>query len=77
MGFYGKATKRIKHVPDVAQYVIEPQRMMHIPFWYTDADEAAGTDGTIVTGISARLGSLITKHHLDMTVTPETVDPLS
>lgn len=75
MGFYGRTTKRIKHVPDVAQYVVEPQRAMHIPFWYTDADEAAGTDGSIVTGISARLGSLITKHHIDMTVTPETVDP--
>lgn len=48
---------------------------MHIPFWRTDQDRAAGTDGEIRTDLLCKLGSIITKHFVDMTVTPETVDP--
>lgn len=72
---YGKPTKFVRHVPDVAQYVIEPQRAMHIPFWYCDADETAKNDGDDTTAIAMRLGTRVTKHVVDMTVTPETVDP--
>ena len=58
--FYGKPTLFIRHRPDVAQYVCEPQRAMHVPFWYCDADETQPTDGSISTGLGMRLGSRIT-----------------
>ena len=72
---YGKPTKFVRHVPDTAQYVIEPQRAMHIPFWYCDNDITAVADGDDTTNIGMRLGAKVTKHIVDMTVTPETVDP--
>lgn len=73
--FYGKPTLFIRHRPDVAQYVCEPQRAMHIPLWYNSTDKAAGTDGSIDTALSVKTGSRITKHHLALEVIPETVDP--
>lgn len=73
--FYGKPTKFIRHRPDVAQYVCEPQRAMHIPLWYSSLDKAAGTDGSIDTAITVKQGSRVTKHHLALEVIPETVDP--
>lgn len=48
---------------------------MHIPFWWASADKAAGTDGSIDTALTVKQGSIVTKHHIEMDVIPETVDP--
>lgn len=72
--FYGKTTKFLRHV-NTSQYVIEPQRAMHIPFWYCDPSATAPVDGADVTTLGMREGSKISKHKLEMMVTPETNDP--
>ena len=72
--FYGKTTTFLRHV-HTAQYVVEPQRAMHIPFWYCDPTATAPVDGADVATIGMREGSRIQNHRVELMITPETNDP--
>lgn len=71
---YGKTTKFIRHQMD-NDYVVEPQRAMLIPFWYAKSDETRtdGEDKSDTFGMP--LGSKISRHKLELLVTPETIEP--
>lgn len=73
--FYGKTNKFVRHVPAAVDYVCEPQRAMHVPFWYHEGDYAGDSDGDDVQTIGMKAGSIVKNHHVDMTITPETNDP--
>lgn len=71
---YGKLTKFIRHNTDT-DYVIEPQRAMLIPFWYAKSDETRTDGDDLSDNFGMPLGSKITKHKLELLVTPETIKP--
>lgn len=72
--FYGKPTKFIKSVTDET-VTVGPQRCQIIPLWYYASSATARTDGANLTEKTMPLGSRITKHKIDMLVTPYTVEP--
>jgi hypothetical protein len=73
--FFGKTTKFVRHVTDQT-YTIEPQRAQIIPFWYFDPNATTRTDGQDLSDeFTMPEGSKITKHKLEMLVTPYTVEP--
>lgn len=72
--FYGKPTKFIRHVNDTG-YTIGPQRAQIIPLWYYSNGATSRTDGADLSELTMPLGSRITKHKLEMLVTPYTVEP--
>lgn len=72
--FFGKPTKFVRHMTD-ENLTIEPQRVQIFQFWKMDADVSAYVDGQDVETKTIRLGSRVTKYHVDMTVQPETIEP--
>lgn len=72
--FYGKTTKFVRHVT-TDSVIIEPQRLVHIPFWFWDETVPAPVDGSDVTTKGMRRGSRVSKHKVGISVTPETNDP--
>lgn len=73
--FFGKPQKYVRHVTDQT-YSIEPQRARLIPFWYYDSTATARTDGQdLADQFKMPEGSRITKHHLEVLVTPYTIEP--
>lgn len=72
--FFGKPTKFVKSVTDET-VTLGPQRAQIIPFWYYDDAATARVDGADLTEKTMPLGSRITKHKIDMLVTPYTVEP--
>ena len=72
--FFGKPTKFIRHVNDAA-YILGPQRAQILPLWYYSNGATSRTDGADLTELTMPLGSRITKHKLEMMVTPYTVEP--
>lgn len=72
---YGRPTKHIRHA-DETSYTIEPQRFSLHTFWRYDAAATSRTDGQdIQDDKTCPLGSKITKHKVDILVTPETIEP--
>jgi hypothetical protein len=73
--FFGKPTKLVRHVTDNT-YTIGPQRAQIIPFWYYDSTATSRTDGQdLADEFKMPEGSRITKHKLEMLVTPYTIEP--
>jgi hypothetical protein len=72
--FFGKPTKFIRHVTDET-VTLGPQRAQIIPFWYYNDSATARVDGADLTEKTMPLGSLISKHRIEMLVTPYTVEP--
>lgn len=73
---YGKPTKLIRHV-DEDTFTIEPQRFYVHLFWlHANAGYTPRTDGLDLQDEKIYpLGSRVTKHKLDILVTPETIEP--
>ncbi len=74
---FGKPTLHIRHSNEVT-HTIEPQRFVIHRFWAFSAGATARTDGLDLTGTggsSMPKGSKITKHKMDILVTPETIEP--
>lgn len=72
---YGKPTKHIRHV-DENTITLEPQRFFVHVFWKYNDNGTARTDGLdLKNEKKAPLGSKITKHKVDILVTPETIEP--
>lgn len=73
---YGKPTKHVRHV-DEDTFTLEPQRFYVHTFWTrNDTNSTARTDGLdLKDEKTCPLGSKITKHKVDILVTPETIEP--
>lgn len=72
---YGRPTKHIRHV-DETTTTIEPQRFKIFRFWKYSDTATARVDGQDLEDENVcPLGSRITKHKVDILVTPETIEP--
>lgn len=73
---YGSTTKFVRHV-DIDKFTVNPQHGYIHTFWKTDDSTAtARTDNQELENEKILpLGSKITKHKLEMTVTPYTIEP--
>ncbi len=74
---FGKPTKHIRHSNEVTE-VIEPQRFYVHRFWDFTTTATARTDGLDIKGSAGAQmpeGSRVTKHKMDVLITPETVEP--
>lgn len=72
---YGKATKHIRHV-DETSITLEPQRFYVHLFWKYHLTFTTRVDGQdLQDDKTCPLGSKITKHKVDILVTPETIEP--
>jgi hypothetical protein len=73
---YGNRTKIVRHV-DEDDITLEPQRFYMHTFWKTDnAGSTSRTDGLdLQDEKTAPVGSKVTKHKLEIRVTPETIEP--
>jgi hypothetical protein len=72
---YGKPTKHIRHF-DESTLTIGPQRFQTFPFWKYDDSATARTDGLdLKDEKKVPEGSRITKHKVEILVTPETIEP--
>lgn len=72
---YGKPTKHIRHVNDTS-YTLEPQRFVLHTFWkYSDTATTRVDGQDLQDERVVPLGSKITKHKLEILITPETIEP--
>lgn len=73
---YGSTTKLVRHV-DKDEFTINPQQGYIHTFWKADPENAtARSDNQDLENEKiCPLGSKITKHKLEMTVTPYTIEP--
>lgn len=74
---YGKPTKHIRHSNETT-ITLEPQRFYVHRCWAYSDTAAARTDGddiSSVNGAQMPLGSRVTKHKMEILVTPETIEP--
>ncbi len=72
---YGKPIKHVRHV-DEDSFTIELQRFYVHRFWSGGTGGAARSDGDDLQDTKlCPLGSKITKHKLEILVTPETIEP--
>lgn len=73
---YGRPTKHVRHV-DHDTFTLEPQRFrMHLFWQYAVSGVTSRSDGQDLQDDKlCPLGSKITKHKVDMLVTPETIEP--
>ncbi len=74
---FGKPTKHIRHSNEVT-HTIEPQRFIIHTFWKFNNSATTRTDGLdlqATVGSLMPLGSRVTKHKMDILVTPETIEP--
>lgn len=72
---YGKPTKFIRHT-DEDSFTLEPQRFYIHKFWSYNPTYTARTDGLdLQDEKSLLLGSRVSKHKLELLVTPETIEP--
>lgn len=73
---YGKPTKLVRHTSEET-LVLEPQRFEIITCWkYSNGSPTVRTDGLdLQNEATCPLGSRITKHKIDILVTPETIEP--
>lgn len=72
---FGKPTKHIRHA-DETTLTIGPQRFQLLHFWRYSDTATTRTDGLDLKDEKlAPLGSRVTKHKLEVLVTPETIEP--
>lgn len=72
---YGKTTKFIRHQTDQS-YTVGDGETMQIPFWYANDSATTRVDGQdLQDEFGMPIGSKITKHKLDITITPTTENP--
>jgi hypothetical protein len=72
---YGKPTKHVRH-SDEDTITLEPQRFFVHSFWKYSNGATARTDGQDLQDEKLMpLGSKVTKHKVDILVTPETIEP--
>jgi len=72
--FYGKATKFVRQMTTETT-IVEPQRFVVIPFWYNDNSMAAVNDGDDLAVKTMKKGARVTKHNVDLTVVPSSIEP--
>ncbi len=72
---YGRLLKHIRHVDDTT-YTVGPQRFYLHTFWVASTGAAARSDGDDLQDTkTCPLGSKITKHKVEILVTPKTIEP--
>ncbi len=72
---FGRPTEHIRHV-DEDNITLEPQRFFVHQFWRYSNSTTARTDGLdLKDDKDMPEGSKITKHKLDILITPETIEP--
>lgn len=72
---YGKPTKHVRHSRETT-FTVEPQRFATYCFWKYNDTATARTDGLdLKDEVHFPEGSRITKHKLEILITPETIEP--
>ncbi len=74
---YGRPLKHIRYSNEQT-ITLEPQRFFLHKIWEYNSSATARTDGldlSSTTGAKMPLGSKVTKHKLEILVTPETIEP--
>ena len=74
-GLYGRPQKYVRHTTQDVDVEIEPQRYRIIPFWYADTGATARSDGQDLETKNCPIGSRISRHKVEMVITPETIEP--
>ncbi len=74
---FGTPTKHIRHSNEIT-ITLEPQRFFIHKFWAFDSGATSRTDGQDLIGTAGTKmpeGSRVTKHKMDILITPETIEP--
>ncbi len=72
---YGRPLKHIRHA-DERTFTLEPQRFATHNFWRFDTSATTRVDGQdLQDNATCPLGSKITKHKMEILITPETIEP--